>query len=84
MLVARGCWQLLPGKWPCPPYPPARHRDKPPALQSSAELQQWLCQAHNEVSASIGKPAFNCRFASKRWGELECDSMAACKLVSRG
>ena len=58
-------------------------RDHPPAVQSSVALQQWMCEAHNEVNSSIGKPSFNCRLANKRWGELECDELAACKLVSR-
>ena len=58
-------------------------RSHPPALDSSTALQQWMCRAHNAVNASIGKPAFNCKLAGQRWGELECGDVAACKLVSR-
>ena len=40
--------------------------------RSRAELSEWLCRAHNNVSARLGKPAFNCARANARWGLVRC------------
>ena len=55
-------------------------RSKPPTAQSSEDLQQWMCTVHNAVNRTLDKPVFNCRFASQRWGALDCDDQMACSL----
>lgn len=55
-------------------------RSKPPAVETSQELQQWMCTVHNAVNRTLDKPMFNCKFASQRWGALDCDDQMACSL----
>ena len=47
-------------------------RANPPDCSSGLALQQWMCAAHNEVNASLGKPRFNCDDVGKRWSALDC------------
>ena len=46
----------------------------PPDTSSGMALQQWACAAHNEVNASLGKPAFDCAAVASRWAGLDCGS----------
>lgn len=48
---------------------------------SRRELQLWMCEAHNAVNRSIGKPTFNCALVEARWGALDCEDEAACSLA---
>ena len=60
----------------------ARHfaavvRASPPATRSRADFARWLCDAHNVVNRSLGKPAFNCELVDARWGALACGADGA-------
>ena len=44
------------------------------------QLRQWMCEAHNAVNRSLGKPQFNCQFVDARWGGVECEHETACVL----
>jgi len=57
-------------------------RDFPPRVSSGPEFRQWMCEAHNIVNRSIGKPAFNCDFVESRWGAVECQE-SLCDLRGR-
>lgn len=57
-------------------------RHSPPQVNSSYELAQWVCRAHNTVNRSIGKPIFNCERVDARWGQLDCGE-GACSLEGR-
>lgn len=39
----------------------------PFGVRSRAGLVQWMCEAHNEVNAHLGKPMFDCSKADERW-----------------
>ncbi|KAA8495815.1 FAD-linked sulfhydryl oxidase ERV1 [Porphyridium purpureum] len=43
----------------------------PPRTQSNAAFARWMCEVHNEVNVSIGKPVYDCSRASERWGTCE-------------
>jgi FAD-linked sulfhydryl oxidase len=51
---------------------PCRNSADPPGVSTRAELSQWMCRTHNNVSARLGKPAFNCVRADARWGMTGC------------
>jgi FAD-linked sulfhydryl oxidase len=57
----------------------------PPDTSSGMALQQWACAAHNEVNASLGKPAFDCAAVASRWAGLDCggDDEDGCSLENR-
>lgn len=55
-------------------------RANPVRAASRRELQLWMCEAHNAVNRSIGKPVFNCALVEARWGALDCEHEAACSL----
>ena len=57
----------------------------PPDTSSGMALQQWACAAHNEVNASLGKPAFDCAAVASRWAGLDCgsDDDDGCSLENR-
>lgn len=38
-----------------------------PKVTTQEEFGRWLCDAHNEVNAKLGKPKFNCDLWKKRW-----------------
>lgn len=40
----------------------------PPAVQSRASLEQWMCVAHNNVNRKLGKAEFDCTRVRQRWG----------------
>ncbi|KAK1267800.1 FAD-linked sulfhydryl oxidase ERV1 [Acorus gramineus] len=44
----------------------------PVQAESHAQFSQWLCDAHNIVNRSLGKPQFPCQRVDARWGKLEC------------
>lgn len=54
----------------------------PVKADSGVELAQWMCQVHNVVNRSLGKPQFPCQRVDARWGELHCDE-GACDLEGR-
>ena len=61
-------------------------RANPPDCSSGLALQQWMCAAHNEVNASLGKPRFNCDAVGKRWSALDCGDgpgASSCSLEGR-
>jgi mitochondrial FAD-linked sulfhydryl oxidase len=39
----------------------------PPRVESQRELSLWMCEAHNFVNESLGKPAFPCSRVDERW-----------------
>lgn len=41
--------------------------EHPPRLRTRDEFAVWLCEAHNDVNAQLGKPAFPCSEALNRW-----------------
>ena len=45
----------------------ARMQRRPPDVRSRGALAAWLCATHNEVNASLGKPAFDCGRVDERW-----------------
>lgn len=49
----------------------------PVKADSGAELAQWMCQVHNVVNRSLGKPHFPCERVDARWGALHCDEAGA-------
>ncbi len=60
--------------YPCEPC--ALHMQQyiqrhPPTTNSRIELSYWLCQLHNEVNKSQGKPSFDCssKNLNRRWGD---------------
>ncbi len=60
------------------------YRSKAPATSSAEELQQWACEVHNLVNASLGKASFNCKLVQARWNGLDCGTDMACDMTSRG
>ncbi|KAI0460967.1 hypothetical protein LJB42_001296 [Komagataella kurtzmanii] len=38
-----------------------------PKLKTQEEFGRWLCDAHNEVNAKLGKPKFDCNLWKQRW-----------------
>ena len=40
----------------------------PPNVRSGTELRAWLCEMHNVVNRTVGKPAFDCSGVEQRWG----------------
>lgn len=55
-------------------------RLNPPSAKSQQALEQWMCEVHNSVNESLGKPLFNCRAAGLRWPIVDCDTAEACAL----
>ncbi|KAL6780197.1 ERV1B [Auxenochlorella protothecoides x Auxenochlorella symbiontica] len=57
-------------------------RNNPPRVASGPELQQYMCELHNQVNQRLRKPAFNCALAGARWRALDCDEdgVAACAI----
>ncbi|KAL6779869.1 ERV1B [Auxenochlorella protothecoides x Auxenochlorella symbiontica] len=57
-------------------------RNNPPRVASGPELQQYMCEVHNQVNQRLRKPAFNCALAGARWRALDCDEdgVAACAI----
>ncbi|PLW34137.1 hypothetical protein PCASD_11593 [Puccinia coronata f. sp. avenae] len=56
--------------YPCPPC--ASHFQQfisrfPPKMDNRAQLERWLCDAHNEVNLRLGKDPFDCSLVSQRW-----------------
>ena len=47
-------------------------KDFPPKLDSRDSFIMWMCQQHNLVNDSIGKPLFSCTVPNliKRWGPV--------------
>lgn len=43
-----------------------------------------MCEVHNSVNQSLGKPLFNCRAAGLRWPTIDCDTAEACALQGAG
>lgn len=41
--------------------------EHPPRLKTRKDFVQWMCEAHNDVNAQLGKPAFPCPEALTRW-----------------
>lgn len=41
---------------------------RPPDVRGGGALPAWLCAAHNEVNAELGKPQFDCATVGERWG----------------
>ncbi|GBG80567.1 hypothetical protein CBR_g31027 [Chara braunii] len=54
----------------------------PPKTSSGSEFSQWMCQIHNSVNRSIGKPEFPCRRVDMRWGSMNCEGNV-CNLKGR-
>lgn len=48
-------------------------RAYPVQTGSQHEFSQWLCQVHNVVNRSLGKPIFPCERVDGRWGKLDCE-----------
>lgn len=48
-------------------------KTNPPKTSSGAALTQWMCQVHNIVNKSLGKPEFPCEQVDFRWGAFDCD-----------
>ncbi|KAH0533756.1 FAD-linked sulfhydryl oxidase ALR [Cotesia glomerata] len=42
-------------------------KKRPPEVASQEQLNQWLCDTHNEVNKKLGKPIFDCRLINQRW-----------------
>lgn len=38
-----------------------------PKVKTQEDLNRWLCDAHNEVNAKLGKPTFDCNLWKQRW-----------------
>jgi FAD-linked sulfhydryl oxidase len=38
-----------------------------PQVETQDKFGKWLCDAHNEVNAKLGKPKFNCNLWKQRW-----------------
>lgn len=38
-----------------------------PATGTQDEFGKWLCEAHNDVNAKLGKPQFDCNLWKRRW-----------------
>jgi len=56
----------------------------PPRVASRQEFSLWMCQVHNVVNRSLGKPIFNCNLTNSRWSGIECDEEDACSLDLTG
>lgn len=41
--------------------------EEKPKVQTQEEFGRWLCDAHNEVNAKLGKPKFDCQLWKQRW-----------------
>lgn len=39
-----------------------------PKVEGREGLGRWLCEAHNEVNAKLGKERFDCGRWEERWG----------------
>ena len=46
---------------------------RPVDASSGAALRRWVCDAHNEVNARLGKETFDCASVDARWPGLACD-----------
>jgi Erv1 / Alr family len=55
-------------------------RQNAPRAGSQQALQQWMCEVHNSVNRSLGKPEFNCRAVGLRWPSVDCNAAEACAL----
>jgi FAD-linked sulfhydryl oxidase len=67
----------------------ARHFKKvvaanPPQVENKREFSHWMCEIHNVVNRSLGKPSFNCDLVESRWAGLECEEEDACSLEFGG
>ena len=40
-----------------------------------------MCQVHNAVNRTLGKPSFQCDVVSSRWSSLDCGEENACDLT---
>ena len=60
-------------------------RQEPPGrrVRSREELVNYVCDVHNIVNRSLGKPEFDCSLAPLRWGRLNCEE-SACDLQGLG
>ncbi|CAL8461726.1 g1257 [Coccomyxa elongata] len=58
-------------------------RRNAPATGNAQELQQWMCNVHNNVNRSLGKAEFNCELVDARWSGLDCGDDMACDITSR-
>lgn len=38
-----------------------------PKTGTQDDFGKWLCEAHNDVNAKLGKPQFDCNLWKKRW-----------------
>ncbi|KAG7672620.1 hypothetical protein Ndes2526B_g08853 [Nannochloris sp. 'desiccata'] len=52
----------------------------PPQVENRKAFSHWMCEVHNVVNRSLGKPSFNCDLVESRWAGLECDEEDACSL----
>lgn len=52
----------------------------PPQVESKKKFSLWMCEVHNVVNRSLGKPSFNCDLVESRWAGLECEEEEACSL----
>lgn len=41
--------------------------ERPPRTESDRAFSQWMCEAHNEVNATLGKDEFDCSQVDHRW-----------------
>lgn len=59
-------------------------RKKPPQTATSQDLQLWMCEVHNLVNDSLGKPSFNCSLVGMRWQGCDETDGGACAIGNRG
>jgi len=59
-------------------------RKTPPRTATGGDLQQWMCEVHNLVNDSLGKPSFNCSLVGMRWQGCDEIEGGACAIGNRG
>lgn len=72
----RSLLSALPTLYPCSHC--ASHlgecmKRNPPDVTGRAALSRWLCERHNEVNESLGKPLFDCTKTDERWRDGPAD-----------
>lgn len=56
-------------------------KSHPPEVGSREEFSRWMCQVHNTVNRSLGKPTFNCDLVLSRWSGMECGEDNPCEVA---
>jgi hypothetical protein len=50
--------------------------------ENRKEIEQWMCEMHNEVNQRLGKEQFDCKRVRERWKDGPADVLITFILIS--